>query len=81
MKNREFISKTRTAKDNIAEFIGQIFLWSFVVIAFILLQNFFSGFLHWVFYLPLCAIFSIPLGFSATIGTVAFMNFIKKTIR
>ncbi|MDR2081728.1 MAG: hypothetical protein LBP54_07595 [Campylobacteraceae bacterium] len=79
-KSSQFVSKSRKIRDNIEEVIGQIFLWSFVIAAFILLQNFFSGFLHWIFYLPLCIVFSIPLGFSVVIGTVALMNFVKRLI-
>ncbi|MDR0666067.1 MAG: hypothetical protein LBF71_01510 [Campylobacteraceae bacterium] len=63
----------------IEEFVGQLFLWSFVVVAFILLQSFFAPFLHPLFYLPLCIIISIPLGFFVVIGTVALLNIIKNT--
>ncbi|MDR0762196.1 MAG: hypothetical protein LBF13_04010 [Campylobacteraceae bacterium] len=62
----------------IEEFIGQIFLWSFVALAFILLQNLFSPFLHWAIYLPVCVILSIPIGFSVVISTVAVLNLIIK---
>jgi len=69
---------SRTLINDIQEFIGQLFLWSFVVIAFYLLCSFFDPFLHPVIYVPFCIIFSIPLGFSVVIGTVAALNFITR---
>ncbi|MDR2099694.1 MAG: hypothetical protein LBP40_02550 [Campylobacteraceae bacterium] len=80
-KNTKFISKTRTISNNIEEFIGQIFLWFFVAAAFVLMQGFFSTFLHLIFYLPLCIILSIPLGFSVTIGIIAIMNICKNALK
>ncbi|MDR0579579.1 MAG: hypothetical protein LBG21_03145 [Campylobacteraceae bacterium] len=78
-KSGKFALGNRKIRNDIEEFIGQIFLWSFVVAAFILLQSFSAPFLHPLFYLPLCAILSIPIGFSVVIGTVALLNIIKNT--
>jgi hypothetical protein len=76
-EDKQFVSKSRKIKDNIEEFVGQLFMWSCVAAAFIFLQSFFAKFLHWIFYLPLCVILSIPIGFSVVIGITAFLNFIK----
>ncbi|MDR2635754.1 MAG: hypothetical protein LBC08_02865, partial [Campylobacteraceae bacterium] len=70
-KDSHSVPNNRTFKNSIEEFVGQLFMWSCVVVAFILLQSFFSPFLHWILYLPLCIILSIPLGFSVVIGLTA----------
>jgi hypothetical protein len=71
-------SRNRKLSNFIEEFIGQLFMWSFVVIVFVLLMRFFGTFVHPIIIFPICLVLSIPIGFLVVIGPVAIMNYFQK---